>query len=161
MRLSPSRWTAENTGVIVLQSNQNWIGSLSRQMFTILYFYASTKSISLIPCLQKYMCKWLIDVQFKQNVLEKAKSELEVENFHQRRWGSLLPGLLMLDPPLSPPSTLVEIFGARLWEGGSIFSPFQAILSTFLFFKKNLKKSSPRGAGGSPNFCFTPNLIFL
>ena len=31
-------------------------------------------------------------------------------NFHWRRWGSSLPGLRMLDPPLSPPSTPAEFF---------------------------------------------------
>jgi hypothetical protein len=44
----------------------------------------------------------------------------------------------------------------------SIFLPFQAIISTFLFFrKKPPKKATPGGTGGSPKFCFTPNPIFV
>ena len=34
------------------------------------------------------------------------------------------------------------------------FSSFQAILSTFRFFGKKTKKSTHRGQGGPPNFCF-------
>jgi hypothetical protein len=43
----------------------------------------------------------------------------------------------------------------------SIFLPFQAILSTFLFFRKKPKKSTPAGAGGGPRFFFTPNILWL
>ena len=31
----------------------------------------------------------------------------------------------------------------------------------FSLFQKKTKKSTPQGQGGSPEFCFTPNLIFL
>ena len=33
-----------------------------------------------------------------------------LEYFHSRRWGSSLPGLCTLDPPLKPQSTWAEIF---------------------------------------------------
>jgi hypothetical protein len=45
----------------------------------------------------------------------------------------MLLGLFTLDPPLSPPSTQVDFYHRCHGGGGSIFSPFQAILSTFLF----------------------------
>ena len=39
-------------------------------------------------------------------------------NFRYSRWGSSLPGLCMLDPPLSASLTPSEIFGERVREGG-------------------------------------------
>jgi hypothetical protein len=59
--------------------------------------------------------------------------------FRWRRWGSSLPGLRMLDPPLCPPSTPVEVFWPTSLGGGV----------------KNLINFL------SPNFCFTPKLIFF
>ena len=39
-----------------------------------------------------------------------GKSCKSILNFRWRRWGSLVPGLRTLDPPLSPSSTPAEIF---------------------------------------------------
>ena len=53
--------------------------------------------------------------------------------FRSRRWGSSLPGLRKLDPPLSPPST-----------------------------PSKLKKIAPLGArGGGPNNFFLPEFLFI
>ena len=41
------------------------------------------------------------------------------------------------------------------------FSPFQAILSTFRFFTKKPKKSTPPGAGGFPQILFHPESYFF
>ena len=65
-----------------------------------------------------------------------------------------------LDPPLIPPSTPAEIFGAHVSEGGSIFPPFQAIFSTSRFSKKTLK-INPKGAGGLPEILFNPKSYFF
>jgi hypothetical protein len=43
----------------------------------------------------------------------------------------------MLDPPLSPPSTQEEFFGASAWEVN--------------FFEKKIPKNLPRGQGGPLN----------
>ena len=40
-------------------------------------------------------------------------------NFLWRQWGSSLPGLRMLEPPLSPPSTPVDIFRRTSLGGGT------------------------------------------
>ena len=40
------------------------------------------------------------------------------KKFRWRRWGSSLPGLRILDPPLSPPSTPDEIFRRTFLGGG-------------------------------------------
>ena len=58
----------------------------------------------------------------------KSSSELIVlvpnwskfqRKFRWRRWGSSLPGLCTLDPPLSPPSKPAEIFRCTCLFGGS------------------------------------------
>ena len=48
-----------------------------------------------------------------------------------------------------------KCFGARVWEGGKKMEKFQAILSTFYFFKKKQKKS------GVPQICFHPKSYFF
>ena len=83
-------------------------------------------------------------------------------NFRWRLWGSSLPGLRMLDPPLSPQSTPAEICqhpcihmyggggggrggwgcGKKNVELSRHFRPFKAL---FLFSKT---KIGPEGAGG-------------
>ena len=44
-------------------------------------------------------------------------------NFRSRRWGSSLPGLRTLDPPLSPPLTWAEIFWCAFLQSHLQTSP--------------------------------------
>ena len=55
--------------------------------------------------------------------LPKQKIEIIFVNFRVRRWGSLLPGLLTRDPPLSPPSTYAEIFRPKCLQSHLKTSP--------------------------------------
>ncbi len=75
-----------------------------------------------------------------------------------RRSGSSLPGLRMLDPLFSPPSTPAEFFRCIC----SIFSPFQAILKKNVFFlgKFILKNITPIGEGGVPFFFYPKSYFF-
>ena len=66
-----------------------------------------------------------VPVAYKRTAHSQKFCETEhlfqLVNFRLRRRGSLLPGLRTLDPPLSPPSTLVEIVRRKFLEGGGIF----------------------------------------
>ena len=62
------------------------------------------------------------------------------------------------NPPLSPPSTLEEIFLRKcLGGGGQQIWRFSAL---FVFFRKKPKKLTTRGAWGSPN-CRYPKSYFF
>ena len=66
------------------------------------------------------------------------------QHFRWRRWGSSLPGLRTLDPPLSPPSTPAEFFRRTCLGGeGKFLEKLQAILSTFCLFFDTKKLSTP------------------
>ena len=51
-----------------------------------------------------------------------------LQNFRSRRWGSSLPGLRMLDPPLGPPWTWAEFF-RRMCLQSHLQTPTQPIRS--------------------------------
>ena len=63
-----------------------------------------------------------------------------IDNFRWRRWGSSLPGLRTLDPPLSPPSTPAEMFRRTCLH--------------------NSFKITPKGGGDVPQILFTSKLFF-
>ena len=98
----------------------------------------------------------IVTFEYKLNILwQYGVWCINVITFPLAPKGSSLPGLRTLDPPLRPPSTLAEIF----WF---IFSSFQEILSTFLFFRKKTHINRPHvGQRGPPNCCFTLNIIFF
>ena len=89
--------------------------------------------------------------------------------FRWLQWGSSLPGLRTLDPPLSNPSTPAEIFGTHVCKvtfnhlPRSLTSHIQSFrtlgqilnfslkkLKNIIFSKRNFKKpkNAPRGARG-------------
>ena len=71
--------------------------------------------------------------------------------------GALDPGSVHARPSAQAPIDTSRNFLRMCLVGGvkSIFLPFQAILSTFLFFRKKPKKSTPAGAwGGAPIFFY-------
>ena len=83
--------------------------------------------------------------------------------------GSLLPGLHTLDPPLSPPSTLMETFWRTCLGWG--VKKLKQFLINFLAISGNSKhfsvfsgkkpKQSPPGAGGVPRFFSLPQILFF
>ena len=85
-------------------------------------------------------------------------------DFCSRRCGSSLPGLRMLDPPLGPPSTWVDIFWHTCLQSHLQTSPptpqksypkFQNPRTNFEIFNKKIQKTykrPPGGQGVSPNF---------
>ena len=79
------------------------------------------------------------------------KKKINLPNFRQRRWGSSLPCPRTRDTPLSPPSTLAEIFRhACLQSRFHQISPFSG---------QNRVNWGCRG--DSPNIFFFGFLIFL
>ena len=64
-----------------------------------------------------------VTVAFDDLMFRELKQVLTVKmyaKFCWRQWGSLLPGLRMLDPPLRTPLTWAEIFCECVWEGNKI-----------------------------------------
>ena len=96
----------------------------------------------------------LLKVYFKNSWISsynlhifRNASENIFKNFRSRRWGSPLPGLRTLDPPLGPPSTWEEIFQPHVpAESPSNISPLRTHIQSFgtlrqlLTFSKKTEK---------------------
>ena len=103
-----------------------------------------------------------------EQLLKHNQQPKTTQNFRSRWWGSSLPGLRTLDPPLSPQSTPAEIFRCTCLGGvkknNKFLINFLAISGDskhFSFFsKKTLKHWLPRGQRG-PQICFHPKSYFL
>jgi hypothetical protein len=73
-----------------------------------------------------------VNVPFPFNILYL------ITNFHLRRWGSLLPVLRTLDPPLNPHQHKRNFFGAHVSSGMLKFVKY-----SLDFFTKALASNSP------------------
>ena len=91
----------------------------------------------------------LLLVKYNFKLYESKPGVNILQNFRWRRWGSSLPGLHTLDPPLSLTSTPVE-FLRRMWWGGGISDDSKH----FSFSQKDEKISFP-GAKGFPQILLT------
>jgi hypothetical protein len=75
-----------------------------------------------------------------------------VGKFHLCQWGSMLPGLLTLDPCSAPHRHQQKFCDALVWEGGH----------HYLKYQNKLKNRIMRGEGRDPDFfCFVGILVVL